>query len=1452
MSLRTSASLIVLVSLVGCNSAPGIPEVSIEPDAPNTADDLVAKPVSTDDNGDEITYEYAWFKDGAKVPDLTGATVPAARTARGDSWRVEVIARDAAAASPAASAAVEIVNAPPTATVTITPAGATAGDDLVAAVVGDDADGDVVEWSYAWTRDGVPSDVVTDTIPANLTSVGETWSVTATPRDADGPGEPATASVDLNNGPPEIRGITFTPSPVTAANDVVAVPDVVDEDGDPLTYTWSWRVGTVDSSATTEVLPASEISRGDVVFVSMTVSDGTSSVGPYHEMVTVSNATPSVDGVELSPILAYETTTLSCTPLDPRDADGDSYTLSYAWTVNGTRVSGTTGSLTGDAFNRGDQVSCTVTARDATATGVYPSGTLTILNSAPVITSAALADSSPQTGDTLSLALVGPVDADGDDVSLAYEWYVGGVLAGTTDTLPPSAFAAGQVVYAIVTPSDDAVSGAPVRTSSIVIRNGRPVVSGVNFAPARPTDDQDLIATPVATDPESDPITLAYAWKVNNVTVNGATTDHLASSKFVRGDTVTVTVTPSDAGGMGAPYAGSTTIENALPTLGAAVLTPTPFDERSTLTCNGTGWYDPDGDGPPAYDIAWYVNDVKQGSRSTLNGTSYNRGDRVRCALMPFDGREFGGIVDSATVTASNAAPTIASVLVSDSTPRTGDTLIATVSGLSDPDIADAGSLSATLEWWVNDTLVSHTDTLAAGSFTRGDTVYAVAVPWDGYNEGTPVLSAALTVGNTPPVLTSASLSPTVVRTNDTLFANALASDVDQDPLTYSYAWKVNNNPVLSGASNRLTGGYFSKGDKVTATVTVSDGTASSGSITTSSVTVLNSVPTAPSVTVSPRWARPGVDSLRCTLVTTATDADLDTITYRMTWTRNGLPHVAGGSYIGPTQTTWPGDTIPASDLTSGETWVCTATASDLTAAGGTATASARAASLDLIAMDAGTDFTCGLTATGEARCWGYNVAKQSQPPAGVFASIAVGPDGACALSAAGGISCWGNVPTALAGTWKQVGVGDVHACGLTTNGSISCWGTSLLGNLAAPSGTWSSMSVGSYHACALNASGTAACWGANDQGQATPPSGATFVEVVAGGSYSCGRHADGTLQCWGDTLLATPPSGAYTSLVAGSQHACALDAADQLHCWGSPGVDLTAPTGSYAVVAPGVTHTCAVRTTGAVVCWGQDDQQQLTPSTTIFDDVSPGWSHTCGVDNQGVVSCWGDDTLGSASPPVITDGLLAVSGQYHGCALHQDGAITCWGDNTYGQRNAPSGTGFTHIEAGRNFTCAIDSAQALHCWGETSGTTAPTTGSWTTVSAGSHHACAVDELGALACWGSNEAGELLVPIGTWEAVTAGHQHTCGVHTDGTLQCWGVNTYNQTNAPGGSDFVDVSAGVDHTCALRSIGSIACWGNNLYNRATAPTGVYTRLSAGNFHSCATLSTGRAVCWGLYGL
>jgi alpha-tubulin suppressor-like RCC1 family protein len=134
---------------------------------------------------------------------------------------------------------------------------------------------------------------------------------------------------------------------------------------------------------------------------------------------------------------------------------------------------------------------------------------------------------------------------------------------------------------------------------------------------------------------------------------------------------------------------------------------------------------------------------------------------------------------------------------------------------------------------------------------------------------------------------------------------------------------------------------------------------------------------------------------------------------------------------------------------------------------------------LAFVSIVAGVDFNCGLTATGAAWCWGWNLEKQlgdgtqnfSAVPVAVqgglsFASLTAGFAHVCGLTSSGEAYCWGQgsagqigdvttgglrgAPAAVSGglTFNMISGGGQHTCGVTTTGAGYCWGTNTKGAL--------------------------------------------------------------------------------------------------------------------------------------------------------------------------------------------------------------------------------------------------------------------------------------------------------------------------------------------------------------------------------------------------------------------
>ena len=187
---------------------------------------------------------------------------------------------------------------------------------------------------------------------------------------------------------------------------------------------------------------------------------------------------------------------------------------------------------------------------------------------------------------------------------------------------------------------------------------------------------------------------------------------------------------------------------------------------------------------------------------------------------------------------------------------------------------------------------------------------------------------------------------------------------------------------------------------------------------------------------------------------------------------------------------------------------------------------------LTFVSVGTGLSYSCGLTTGGAAYCWGFNGAGalgsgsgfsgNSNIPVAVagghtFASLTTGFSHSCGVTAIGDAYCWGN---------NDYGdLGD----GTTSHRNIP---SLVLG------GPYASVLAGHFHSCGLTTAGAAFCWGFNGFGQlgngtttdnSTPNpvpvpvlGGITFVLATVGLDHSCGVATDAVAYCWEATTTAS------------------------------------------------------------------------------------------------------------------------------------------------------------------------------------------------------------------------------------------------------------------------------------------------------------------------------------------
>lgn len=333
---------------------------------------------------------------------------------------------------------------------------------------------------------------------------------------------------------------------------------------------------------------------------------------------------------------------------------------------------------------------------------------------------------------------------------------------------------------------------------------------------------------------------------------------------------------------------------------------------------------------------------------------------------------------------------------------------------------------------------------------------------------------------------------------------------------------------------------------------------------------------------------------------------------------------------------------------------------------------------LRFTSISAGGSHTCGLTATGQAYCWGRNEVGQLGDSSNT--------DRPTPVPVLGGI------------VFRQITAGAHHTCGVSTDDEAFCWGGNGHGqlgnggraNITHPFRVAGDLLVvliaaGAEHTCATrkhwDQQDRALCWGSNEHGQL----GDMGVEDVS------------------------LPSATFGVI-------------------------------RYASLATGDRHTCGATIQGKVFCWGANERGQLGNATSTlsrvpfpirmnrratFRSVAAGAAHSCGLTSEGYTFCWGDNATGQSgtgkggrvlsSPTALRDsaGFAALSaGGDVTCGLRRDGSASCWGSNAAAQFGTAVGPGspvpapalpgstWTALSLGRAHGCGVRPDGAGVCWG--------------------------------------------------------------------------------------------------------------------------------------------------------
>jgi len=503
------------------NSPPTAAAPLVKPAKPVTTDDLTCVPGAAHDaDGDQTTLAFAWSADGTDL-GVAEATLPAARTTRGQAIACTVTASDGTDASePATSDGVTVADSPPTlAGASVSPETPHA-DDAVRCVPGEtaDPDGDAVTVAFAWSVDGQPAQGDGATLdPAHVVR-GARLACTATPSDGEQTGSAVTSKpVVVADTPPVLAGVTLTPDAPRAGDTLTCAPgEATDADGDAVTLHYAWRAGDEDTGHDAPILAAP--ARDTPVSCTVTPTDGTAKGEPVPAgPVIVQNTPPTIASAHVDPAAPDVTSTVTCEAEGVQDADGDEVALDIAWTVAG-KPAGEGSALASGTFAKHQTVGCTATPTDGAAQGEpVTADPVQVRDAPPVVDAITVLPNEPDT-EAILAATVKTSDPDGDPVTVTWSWEVNGQPAkGVGQRLDGrTAFHHGDRVRAGLTANDGEVDGALTWSAPVTIVDTPPTQPSVGIEdPARNGGALVCRVLEPSTDLDGDPITYRFAWTRN-------------------------------------------------------------------------------------------------------------------------------------------------------------------------------------------------------------------------------------------------------------------------------------------------------------------------------------------------------------------------------------------------------------------------------------------------------------------------------------------------------------------------------------------------------------------------------------------------------------------------------------------------------------------------------------------------------------------------------------------------------------------------------------------------------------------------------------------------------------------------------------------------------------------------------------------------------------------------
>ncbi|MEC7987369.1 MAG: hypothetical protein VX278_19530, partial [Myxococcota bacterium] len=699
------------------NSAPSIVSVSISPGTVYNDDTVTCSAVATDAD-ETLVPTYTWT---VGTVTYTGSSLDLSSTGVMPDAVVTCTASvtDSGGEGAESSSSVTITNRDPVVGGTgIDPASVYTNTVVGCNASVSDDDGESLSATYEWFigSSGIGSGS-TLTLDNTLVSVGDSLICTATAEDGYGGTHSEDADVTVLNTEPTVDSVEIDLVSPTAVDTLTCSASANDIDGDTPTFAFSWSnltTGDVYSSTSTSTasatldLSSTSVSPSDEVECVVEVSDTDGGTATDIATVVIENTGPMFDvEASIDPSSGVVTgTELTCSA-SASDLDDGSLTVDYEWSVGASVIAaGDSYTVSASDTDVGDSITCRASVEDSDGETATSTATVSVENTAPVVSGVTITPSSAYNDDVLSCSAT--VSDPDETLSIGYAWSVGTTTLGTGASIDLSAHAVNPTDEVICTASaTDDEGESDSASDSLTLDNRDPVLGSASIDNTAPYADSTMTCDVSVSDDDGESLTPSYAWMNGSASLGSGATLTLTPTTALVGDTITCTASVSDGYGGSDSTTTTASVQNSEPTMSTVSITPSSgVVITDTLTCSATGSDLNDGALTPSYE--WYnqTNTSILGTSDTLVLDASTAGplDNIQCSVS-FSDSNGASVSDTSSVQITNTAPVFDTEASID--PNSGvftDTTLTCDAVASD---ADDGSISVSYVWSVGSTTVA-------------------------------------------------------------------------------------------------------------------------------------------------------------------------------------------------------------------------------------------------------------------------------------------------------------------------------------------------------------------------------------------------------------------------------------------------------------------------------------------------------------------------------------------------------------------------------------------------------------------------------------------------------------------------------------------------------------------------------------------------------------------------